>query len=119
MHREEIEQFAFLYLCGARDRRLLFGKEKMTFTDFNRLIYITAFFGLVHYNLKMWNQYSAQFRNQLEDLEILYEKRTAPLHLSEYEDEICRQEQWLAEFCSNVPDRRAREYLRKVVDRAV
>ncbi len=117
MHREEIEQFAFLYLCGPRDRRLLSGREKMTFSDFERLVYMTGFLGLVHFNLKMWNQYSVQFRKQLERLERSREMRTAPLHSSEYEEEICRQEQWVAEFCSNAPDRSAREYLRKVVDR--
>lgn len=119
MHREEIEQYAFLYLCGARDRRLLSGRERMTYADFDRLIYITAFLGLIHYNLKMWNQYSSQFQSQLERLDLSFEMRSAPLHSSEYEDEICRQEQWLMEFCSSAPNQEAKEYLRKVVDRRV
>ena len=119
MHREEIEQYAFLYLCGARDRSLLSGREKMTFADFERLIYITAFLGLIHYNLKMWNQYSVQFQNQLERLDLSCETRTAPLHLSEYEEEICRQERWLSEFCSSAPNQEIQEYLRKVVERSI
>lgn len=119
MHREEIEQFAFLYLCGARDRRLLSGREKMTFADFERLVYMTGFLGLVHYNLKMWNQYSIQFGKQLDYLNLSCETRSEPLYLSEYEEEICRQEQWLTEFCSSAPNQEAQEYLRKIVEREV
>lgn len=118
MQREEIEQFAFLYLCGTRDRRLLLGKEKMTFSDFDRLIYITSFLGLIHYNLKMWNQYSMQFQGQLECQEQSSEKRNIPLKPAEYEDDIRKQEQWLAEFCDNAPDQTSQDYLKKIVDRA-
>ena len=46
MHQEDIEKFAFLYLCGQRDRDLLAGKERMTFEDFDRLSYITDFLGV-------------------------------------------------------------------------
>ena len=116
MHREEIEQFAFLYLCGARDRRLLSGREKMTFSDFERLIYITAFFGLIHYNLKIWNQYSSQFQKQLEYFNFSFESKSTPFHSSEYEEDIHKQWQWLAEFCGNAPNRSIREYLKKVTN---
>ncbi|MCI9604722.1 MAG: hypothetical protein HFH19_11075 [Ruminococcus sp.] len=117
MHREDIEQFAFLYLCGTRDRKLLLGREKMSFADFDRLIYITAFLGLLHYNLKMWNQYSVQFQSQLEALNFSCERITAPLDMTEYEEDIRKQEQWLTEFCSNAPNQGVQEYLRNVVNR--
>lgn len=116
MHREEIEQFAFLYLCGPRDRRLLSGREKMTFSDFERLIYITAFLGLIHYNLKIWNQYSTQFQKQLEYFNLSCESKSTPFHSSEYEEDIHKQWQWLAEFCGNAPNRSIREYLEKVTN---
>ncbi len=119
MQREDIEQFAFLYLCGARDRRLLSGKEKMTFLDFDRLIYITSFLGLIHYNLKMWNQYSMQFQRQLEIQEQSFEKRSIPLNPSEYEDDIKQQELWLAEFCENAPDQCSQDYLKKIIDKGL
>lgn len=118
MHREEIEQFAFLYLCGLRDRKLVSGKEKMTFSDFDRLIYISAFLGLIHFNLKMWNQYCSRFQTQLKRLEHSCETRNVPLCYDEYEDDIRQQEQWLADFCDNAPDQKAREYLRSVLKRA-
>lgn len=117
MQREDVEQFAFLYLCGNRDRRLLSGREKMTFADFDRLIFLTSFFGLLHYNLKMWNQYSVQFQSQLEALDFSCEKNTEPLNFTEFEEDIQKQEQWLTEFCSNAPNRKLQEYLRKAVDR--
>ncbi len=118
MRREEIEQFAFLYLCGTRDRKLVSGKEKMTFSDFDRLIYITAFLGLIHFNLKMWNQYCTQFQAQLKRLERSCETRSVPFCYAEQEDDIRQQEQWLADFCDNAPDQRTREYLRSVLKRA-
>lgn len=46
MEKEEVERFAFIYLCGKQDKNILAGKEKMRFSDFNRLIYITDFLGL-------------------------------------------------------------------------
>ena len=117
MRQEDMEQFAFLYLCGSRDRALLSGTEKMTFSDFDRLIYITSFLGLIHFNLKMWNQYSIRFQKQLRILELLSEERSVPMEAAEYEDDIRRQEQWLTEFCSNAPDQGAQEYLRNFVEK--
>ena len=43
MHQSDIERFAFLFLCGKRDREILLGKEKMTFSDLDRLTYVTDF----------------------------------------------------------------------------
>lgn len=53
MHQKDIEKFAFLYLCGQRDRDILTGKERMTFEDFDRLFYITDFLGLDQMNLEI------------------------------------------------------------------
>ena len=36
MHQSDIERFAFLFLCGKRDRAILLGREKMTFSDFGQ-----------------------------------------------------------------------------------
>ena len=46
MHQKDMERFAFLFLCGKRDREILLGKEKMTFSDLDRLTYVTDFLGL-------------------------------------------------------------------------
>ena len=43
MHQRDIERFAFLLLCGKRDREILLGKEKMTFSDLDRLTYVSDF----------------------------------------------------------------------------
>lgn len=52
MHQKDMERFAFLFLCGKRDREILLGKEKMTFSDLDRLTYISDFLGLKWYNRK-------------------------------------------------------------------
>ena len=54
MHQKDIERFAFLFLCGKRDRAILAGKEKMTFSDLNRLIYLLDYLGLDAYSLGIW-----------------------------------------------------------------
>ena len=43
MYQSDIERFAFLFLCGKRDRAILMGIEKMTFSDLDRLKYVTDF----------------------------------------------------------------------------
>lgn len=62
MHQKDMERFAFLYLCGQRDRDLLAGRENMSFQDFNRLVYITDFLGLNLLSLEIWNKFSPQFK---------------------------------------------------------
>ena len=51
MQRTDMERFAFLYLCGSKDEEILTGKEKMAYSDFDRLTYLTDFFGFTSYNL--------------------------------------------------------------------
>ena len=40
-------------LCGKRDRAILLEKEKMTFSDLDRLTYVSDFLGLKLYNLEI------------------------------------------------------------------
>ncbi len=51
MRQEDMERFAFLFLCGRRDQALLAGEEKMKFSDFQRLSYITDYLGLSCLNI--------------------------------------------------------------------
>lgn len=74
MHQKDMERFAFLFLCGKRDREILLGKEKMTFSDLDRLTYMTDFLGLNLYNLEIWNEYAGQFGEQFRQLELLYDE---------------------------------------------
>ena len=74
MHQKDMERFAFLFLCGKRDREILLGKEKMTFSDLDRLTYISDFLGLKWYNLQIWNEYAGQFSEQFQQLELLYDE---------------------------------------------
>lgn len=71
MHQKDIERFAFLYLCGRRDRAILAGTERMTFEDFDRLAYITDFLGMDQMNLEIWNLFSWQFCEQFQAIERL------------------------------------------------
>ena len=89
MHQSDIERFAFLFLCGKRDREILLGKEKMTFSDLDRLTYVSDFLGFKLYNL-----------------EISWAFTEADEHL---------HDRWLQEFCRRVPDREIQIQLEKII----
>ena len=74
MHQSDIERFAFLLLCGKRDRAILLGREKMTISDLDRLTYVTDFLGLKLYNLETWNEFAGQFGEQFRQLELSYDE---------------------------------------------
>ena len=107
MHQKDIERFAFLFLCGKRDRAILTGKEKMTFSDLNRLIYLLDYLGLDAYSLEIWSEYGGQFKDQQEQLKEIYDE-TAGIVSWDPAEEDERQEQWIREFLRQVPDRNSR-----------
>lgn len=117
MEKKDLERFAFLYLCGSKDRNILTGKEKMQFPDFYRITYITEFLGLTYFNLFLWNQYAVQFREALATLDQLVLEDDLGFNMEEYEDEYNQQEIWIQEFCSNAPNRQIRKELKGIVQR--
>lgn len=104
MRREYLERYAFLYMCGDKDRKLLLGKEKMTFSDFNRLLYIAGVLELDFYRQEIWNMFSVQFREQFSELEQLYEDTFSFVSYAQEETEEEQKQQWLEEFFNNTPD---------------
>ena len=114
MHQKDIERFAFLFLCGKRDRAILTGKEKMTFSDLNRLIYLLDYLGLDAYSLEIWSEYGGQFKDQLEQLKEIYDE-TAGIVSWDPAEEDEPQEQWIREFLRQVPDRNSRKLLEKLL----
>lgn len=115
MHQKDIEKFAFLYLCGQRDRDILTGKERMTFEDFDRLFYITDFLGLDQMNLEIWNRFSPQFSGQFEAIGRLL-KENWDMEPQGYEDDLRLYDGRLMKFCADAPDQETQEYLLKVMD---
>ena len=49
----------------------------MTFSDLDRLTYVSDFLGLKLYNLEIWNEYAGQFSEQFRQLELLYDETCA------------------------------------------
>ena len=99
MHQKDMERFAFLFLCGKRDREILLGKEKMTFSDLDRLTYISDFLGLKWYNLQIWNEYAGQFSEQFQQLELLYDETCSIISWDLTEADEHLHDRWLQEFC--------------------
>ena len=115
MQQRDMERFAFLFLCGKRDMDILMGKEKMTFSDFDRLTYITEFLGLKLYNLEIWNTYSEQFDEQFQKLEQLYDETSSLVPWDTAEEDMQLHDSWIHEFCRQVPDRKSRKKLEEIV----
>ncbi len=111
MRQEDMERFAFLFLCGRRDQALLAGEEKMKFSDFQRLSYITDYLGLSCLNIDICNQFSGQFEEQLE----AYYRMIGQEEPEEYGDDFRLQEEWLARFCAEAPGVEAQKYLRRAM----
>lgn len=111
MQQKEIEKLAFLFLCGRRDREILLGKEKMTFSDFERLTYLIDLLGLNEYNLEIIKRYSAQFEDKFRQVEMLERE----MYINEDSDSVVvdveKYEDWIEEFCSLVPDREIRKQI--------
>ena len=115
MHQSDIERVAFLFLCGKRDRAILLGREKMTFSDLDRLTYVTDFLGLTRLNLDIWNHYGGQFREHFQRLEQLYDETCSIVSCDITEIDLYLQDRWIQEFCNNVPDRKIRKELKELV----
>lgn len=116
MQQKDIEKFAFLYLCGKKDRAMLTGKKRMTFQDFDRLVYITDVLGLDQMNLEIWNRFSPQFKEQLKALEGFFKDGCNDPEFKEYREDTQIHDEWFTDFCESAPDDEARELLINVFD---
>ena len=114
MCREDMERFAFLFLCGERDRALLAGREKMQFLDFDRLSYITEFLGLTCLNMELWKRFSPQFQERLKEYSKLLALKEEDVELQEYDDEQIYEE-WLVRFYRDAPEGEAQRYLKRKI----
>lgn len=115
MHQRDLERFAFLFLCGKRDRAILSGKERMTFSDLERLTYITGFLGLESYSLEIWNEYAEQFSEQFRQLELIYDETCRIVSWDPAEADEHLHDRWLQEFCRQVPDQKSRKQLEQII----
>ena len=115
MQQREMERLAFLFLCGKRDRKILLGKEKMTFSDLDRLMYITDFLGLKLYNLEIWNEYAGQFGEQFRQLELLYEENCSIVSWDPTDVDEHLHDKWLQEFCVQLEEQEIRKQLERII----
>lgn len=115
MHQRDLQRFAFLYLCGSHDRDILLGKEEITFSDLERFMYLTDFFGLEYCNQEIWNEHSGRFTEQFQNLEKLYDENSEDESWEAAEEYNCLRETWLKDFCRRVPDENSWKRLENIV----
>lgn len=119
MHQQEVEYFAFLFFCGKKDRELLMRQRRMTFWEFERLVYLTDFLGFDAYSFKLWNQYAQEFERELQEVqsrEMDGEENDVCISAFFREREKDRQQKWIEEFFGNVPDKRGRQQLGEILE---
>lgn len=115
MQEKDIQRLAFLSLCGEKDKKILTGKQKMTFADFDRLTYLTDFFELIEYNLEIWKECSAQFEQNFQALQKLCEENDIGVDFELSECDFDQNSLWLIDFCRNVPDKANKIFLKEFV----
>ena len=99
---------AFLFLCGKKDREILTGKRKMSFSDFERLTYIMDLLGMDAYNREIIKEYSGKFEEKIRQMERLEEEVDDGTD-KELAVDVEKYEIWMEEFCSQVPDEKIRK----------
>lgn len=112
-YRQELERMAFLYLCGGRDRKLLSGKGRMTFTDFDRLLYITDLIGFSELNLEIWETYSGHFQKQFQEFERWVQDSSDDMVFNLTERENDMSEKWVEDFLGQIPDRKSEKIVKR------
>lgn len=112
-YRQELERMAFLYLCGGRDRKLLSGKGRMTFTDFDRLLYITDLIGFSELNLEIWETYSGHFQKQFQEFERWVQDSSDDMVFNLTERENGMSEKWVEDFLGQIPDQKSEKIVEK------
>ena len=122
MNQSEKERETFLSLCGKRDRAILTGTEKMTFADFERLMYLSGTLGLDSYNIELCNQYAGAFEEQFRQLQMLGEEdmeafREFPVELAEIEEEL--RGRWIEEFYAQIPEKRLKAQFKRLIKKGL
>lgn len=110
MQQEDIERFAFYYLCGKADKDILIGKQTMKFSDFDRLTFITDFLGFHSYNAVFWNKHCEKFLETFKQIERLQEEYPNAVDYDE-EDKSTLQDKWILDFCRSAPRRGTQKWL--------
>lgn len=110
------EQKKFFCLCSKSDHNKLIGKEPMTVEDFGRITYLLKVLGLEEYELyvamKFENQLTvyANIQEWLDDGDYSIDDET-------YNVEVEQMEQWLREFCMQIPhERTRRKYIEQYLE---
>ena len=87
----------------------------MTFSDLDRLTYVSDFLGLKLYNLEIWNEYAGQFSEQFLQLELLYDETCSVVSWDPTEADEHLHDKWLQEFCTQVADQEMRKQLEQII----
>lgn len=109
MQKKEVERYAFLYLCGENDREILTGKRELTFSDFERFLYLMECLGFREAELELWGTYGRRFEEQYKEMDDLTQKpgqtpgQTQGWESGEFavDEAVRKRTEWIEDFCRN------------------
>ncbi|XCP83537.1 hypothetical protein ABXS75_10625 [Roseburia hominis] len=105
MLKRDVERYAFLYLCGIKDREILSGRRKMTFIDFERLTYLAQCLGFLDFQLEIWEKYACLFDDSFGRTEDLLKESERECNVEPerctVEEATDERQRWVEEFCQN------------------
>lgn len=102
------EQKKFFRLCSRADHDKLIGKEPMTIDDFGRILYLLKVLGLEEYELYVAMRFEEQLAAYAKIQDWLDEEDYS-LDDGKYSTEGEQAEQWIREFCMQIPNERTRK----------
>ena len=85
----------------------------MTFTDFDRLLYITDLIGFSELNLEIWETYSGHFQKQFQEFERWVQDSTDDMVFNLTERENDMSEKWVEDFLGQIPDRKSEKIVKR------
>lgn len=99
----------FLSLCSLEDKQKLTGQISMTYQDYLRIICIIHNIDLMHYKIKI-NEEFPEFYIMMEEM-LERHRDIVKEYPDYYEDEgwYKRERKWLIDFCSQISDEQQQE----------
>lgn len=110
------EQKKFFSLCSRSDHDKLIGKEPMTIEDFERITYLLKVLELEEYELYVAMKFEKQLTTYA-DIQAWLDAGDYSLDEERYSVEVEQAEQWLREFCMQIPHERTRmKYIERYLE---
>lgn len=104
METKDLQKLAYLYLCSAKDRKILTGNGKMKYCDFRRLTYLAGYIGFDELASDLWEKHGSGFKEELAALDQIQEEMQLDRdYYTDQEDCMKEEAMWVKDFLKGCP----------------